>query len=76
MMARASSSLPAWAWAAAIKTTWEAAAGAGLMVNYLYELKSVEKNHEAFANHGKVVASARVGKLLKAISHPNVVRPA
>jgi malonyl-CoA decarboxylase len=30
---------------------------AGLMVNYLYDLHFIEANHEAFANHGTVVAS-------------------
>ncbi|WOJ91556.1 malonyl-CoA decarboxylase [Methylocapsa polymorpha] len=38
---------------------------AGLMVNYLYDLDEVEKNHEAYANQGEVVASAAVKKLLK-----------
>lgn len=38
---------------------------AGLMVNYRYVIDDIEKNHEAFANHGEVVASAAVRKLLK-----------
>jgi malonyl-CoA decarboxylase len=38
---------------------------AGLMVNYLYRLDDIEKNHEAYANEGKVVASNAVKKLLK-----------
>jgi malonyl-CoA decarboxylase len=29
----------------------------GLMVNYLYDLRFIERNHEAFANSGTVVAS-------------------
>ena len=29
----------------------------GLMVNYLYDLRYIEQNHEAFANSGTVVAS-------------------
>ena len=29
----------------------------GLMVNYLYDLRFIEANHEAFANEGTVVAS-------------------
>jgi malonyl-CoA decarboxylase len=38
---------------------------AGIMVNYLYRLDDIEKNHEAYANEGKVVASNAVKKLLK-----------
>jgi malonyl-CoA decarboxylase len=38
---------------------------AGIMVNYLYRLDDIEKNHEAFANDGTVVASNAVKKLLK-----------
>ena len=38
---------------------------AGIMVNYLYRLDDIEKNHEAFANDGDVVASSAVKKLLK-----------
>jgi malonyl-CoA decarboxylase len=38
---------------------------AGIMVNYLYRLDDIEKNHEAFANDGEVVASSVVKKLLK-----------
>jgi malonyl-CoA decarboxylase len=38
---------------------------AGLMVNYLYDLDQIEENHEAFANHGEVAASAAVKKLSK-----------
>ena len=34
----------------------------GLMVNYVYRLADVERNHEAYARHGKVVASSRFGK--------------
>jgi malonyl-CoA decarboxylase len=34
----------------------------GLMVNYVYRLADVERNHEAYARHGKVVASPRFGK--------------
>ncbi len=39
--------------------------GAGLMVNYLYVLKDIEKNHELYANEGKIAASPQVTKLLK-----------
>lgn len=38
---------------------------AGIMVNYLYRLDDIEKNHEAYANEGTVVASSAVKKLLK-----------
>ena len=37
----------------------------GLMVNYLYDLGAIEKNHEAFAEKGQVVASPTVQKHLK-----------
>ena len=39
---------------------------AGIMVNYLYRPEDIEKNHEAYANQGEVVASGPVRKLLKA----------
>ncbi|HEX2366906.1 MAG TPA: malonyl-CoA decarboxylase [Bradyrhizobium sp.] len=38
---------------------------AGIMVNYLYRLDDIEKNHETYANDGEVVASSAVKKLLK-----------
>jgi malonyl-CoA decarboxylase len=38
---------------------------AGIMVNYLYRLEDIEKNHEAYANQGAVAASSAVKKLLK-----------
>ena len=38
---------------------------AGFMVNYLYRLEDIEKNHEAYANDGTVAASSAVKKLLK-----------
>ena len=37
----------------------------GLMVNYLYELADIEKNHEAYAQQRTVVASSAVTKLLR-----------
>jgi malonyl-CoA decarboxylase len=37
----------------------------GLMVNYLYDLGDIEKNHEAFAEHHTVVASSAVTKLAR-----------
>jgi malonyl-CoA decarboxylase len=39
---------------------------AGIMVNYLYRLDDIEKNHEAYANQGEIAASGAVKKLLKA----------
>jgi malonyl-CoA decarboxylase len=38
----------------------------GLMVNYLYVLDDIEKNHEAYAQHRTVVASNVVTKLARA----------
>jgi malonyl-CoA decarboxylase len=38
---------------------------AGIMVNYLYRLDDIEKNHEAYANDREVVASSAVKKLLR-----------
>jgi malonyl-CoA decarboxylase len=38
----------------------------GLMVNYRYDLKEIEKNHEAYANHAIVAASRGVRQLLRA----------
>ena len=37
----------------------------GVMVNYRYDLKEIETNHEAFANEGKVVAARAVRNLVK-----------
>jgi malonyl-CoA decarboxylase len=39
---------------------------AGIMVNYLYRLDDIEKNHEAYANEGEIAASSAVKKLLRA----------
>jgi malonyl-CoA decarboxylase len=36
----------------------------GMMVNYLYDPKSIEKNHEAYVRDQTVVASGRVTRLL------------
>jgi malonyl-CoA decarboxylase len=38
----------------------------GLMVNYRYEIKDIERNHEAYANDGAVAASRQVHGFLKA----------
>lgn len=40
--------------------------GHGLMVNYLYEIKDIEKNHETYANDGPVPCSRAVKGLLRA----------
>ena len=45
----------------------------GLMCNYRYELKDIEKNHEAYENEGAVAASRQVHALLK--SKPERARP-
>ena len=37
----------------------------GLMVNYRYDLKDIERNHEAYANEGAVAAARQVHALLK-----------
>ncbi len=39
--------------------------GHGLMVNYLYELDDIEKNHEAYADQHTVVASSAVQRLAR-----------
>src|SRR3954452_23834427 len=41
---------------------------AGIMVNYLYRLEDIEKNHEAYANQGEVAASSAVRRLLRSDS--------
>jgi malonyl-CoA decarboxylase len=38
----------------------------GLMVNYLYDLDEIERNHEAFVNRGQIAASTAVRKLAPA----------
>src|SRR5437762_3007803 len=38
---------------------------AGIMVNYLYRLEDIEKNHEAYANQGEIAASQTVKRLLR-----------
>jgi malonyl-CoA decarboxylase len=40
----------------------------GIMVNYLYDLETIESNHEAFVNDGTVTRSAGVDALL-AVDH-------
>ena len=50
----------------------------GLMVNYRYDLKEIERNHEAYANEGTIAASRAVRALLKvrAKAKPVVADPA
>jgi malonyl-CoA decarboxylase len=43
----------------------------GLMCNYRYEIRDIEKNHEAYTNEGTVAASRQVHALLK----PERTRP-
>ncbi len=38
---------------------------AGLMINYLYKLDSIETNHEAYSGEGKIACSSAVRALLK-----------
>src|SRR5712671_4217494 len=38
----------------------------GLMVNYLYDLEHIEKNHEAYAQQHQVVAASAITRLVKA----------
>ena len=37
----------------------------GVMVNYLYELKNIEKNHEEYKNSKKIIFSNKLKKYLK-----------
>ena len=38
---------------------------AGIMVNYVYRLDDVERNHEAYARERRIIASRRFGLLAK-----------
>jgi malonyl-CoA decarboxylase len=42
----------------------------GIMVNYLYDLEDVERNHEAYVNEGRINAARRVESLARALSWP------
>jgi malonyl-CoA decarboxylase len=35
------------------------------MVNYLYDVGQIERNHEAFAREGRVIAARGVERLLR-----------
>ncbi len=37
----------------------------GIMVNYLYDPREIEKNHEAFANEGAISAAAAVRRMAR-----------
>ncbi len=39
------------------------AEAAGMMVNYLYALESIERNHEAYAERGEIIAAPSVRRL-------------
>ena len=39
----------------------------GIMVNYLYKLEDIEKNHEAFANAGVITASGPVNRSVRSL---------
>lgn len=47
----------------------------GLMVNYVYDLDQVERNHEEYVNRHRVVASAAVERLAKTVEPLLVGRP-
>ncbi|NVJ91583.1 MAG: malonyl-CoA decarboxylase [Methylocystaceae bacterium] len=38
---------------------------AGMMINYLYKLNDIEKNHESYQTNGKIVASSQIKGLRK-----------
>lgn len=48
----------------------------GLMVNYRYEIKDIEKNHEAYANDGTVAVSKAARAWLRATEVPKPVNAA
>ena len=50
--------------------------GAGLMVNYLYDLGEIEENHEAYANQRAVMASGAVKRLARGTARPRLQVPA
>jgi malonyl-CoA decarboxylase len=47
----------------------------GLMVNYLYDVEDIEKNHEAYAQHRTIVASNAVTRLVRAPARDVVPAP-
>jgi malonyl-CoA decarboxylase len=51
-------------WAADLSPQGLAGSG-GIMVNYVYRLDQVERNHEDFVNRGRVATSRRVDALVR-----------
>ncbi len=47
----------------------------GLMVNYRYELKDIEKNHEAYANEGVIAISRTVRSLMRPMPKGRLALP-
>ncbi len=45
----------------------------GIMVNYLYDLKDIEKNHEAYVNDGVLAASKNVKGLVRATDRSGII---
>ncbi len=41
---------------------------AGIMVNYIYKLSQIERNHELYSERGEISASSNVRKLIKAFA--------
>ena len=50
--------------------------GLSLMVNYRYDLRDIERNHEAYINQGSVIASNSVRSLLLAPEKSRSLIPA
>jgi malonyl-CoA decarboxylase len=50
--------------------------GLSLMVNYRYDLRDIERNHEAYVNQGSVIASKSVRSLLLASEKARSLVPA
>jgi len=44
---------------------------AGLMVNYVYDLADLERNHELYARYGRIASSRKVQVLAKQVALPN-----
>ena len=53
-------------WANPSAAGWER--GLGMMVNYGYRLKNIEKNHDAYVGNGEVTSTDAVRKLLAAVA--------
>jgi len=47
------------------------AQSAGIMLNYLYEIDDLERNHEAYVNEGKITTSRRIESLARALRWPD-----